>query len=111
MWNTPSKEQLANIPDLYKTEDIALDDKVIFAHFFVGSCDWFMAEFNQKDVFFGFAILNGDLDMAEWGYISFDELKSIKIQGWLEVEFDCYWEPRPAREVNLIQQVRKKFFP
>ena len=59
----------------------------IHLHFFISDCDWYIAEYDGDDLFWGFAILNGDLLNAEWGYISFAELKSIKINGWLEV--DC----------------------
>ena len=71
MWNVPTKERLAEIPKLYETEHIALQDKLIHLHFFLGGCDWFIAEHDGGDLFWGFAVLNGDLHMAEWGYISF----------------------------------------
>ena len=82
MWNIPSKERLAKIPKLYETEHIPLREKLIHLHFFIGGCDWFIAEFDGKDLFWGFAILNNDYQMAEWGYVSFSELKSIKLNGW-----------------------------
>lgn len=53
---------------------------------------------------FGFCILNGDLEMAEWGYVGFGELKSIKIQGIYEVEFNPTWVPTPAGKVELIRR-------
>ncbi len=40
----------------------------------------------MKIFFFGYAILNGDIQNAEWGYISFSELKEIKVDDWYEVE-------------------------
>ena len=86
MWNEPSKERLAKIPKLYETEETPLQEKLIHLHFFIGACDWFIAEFDGEDVFWGFAILNQDYEMAEWGYFSFNELKSINING---IEIDC----------------------
>ena len=71
MWNIPSKEQLAKIPKLYQTEGVLLKDKPIHLHFFLGGCDWYIAEFDGDDTFFGYAIINNDLENAEWGYISF----------------------------------------
>jgi hypothetical protein len=54
-------------------------------------------------VFWGFAILNGDYEMAEWGYVSFSELKSISVNG---IEIDCEveeaWRVRRAAEVDKI---------
>ena len=81
MWNTPTKQQLDRIPRLYETEHITAEDKMIFLHFFLGTCDWYIAEYDGGDLFFGFAILNSDYEMAEWGYISFAEMKSISVDG------------------------------
>ena len=105
MWNIPSQERLDRIPRLYETEDIPLRDKLIYLHFFIGACDWFISEYDGEDTFFGFAILNNDLRNAEWGYISFSELKSISIDG---IEIDCEielaWEIRKAFEVDKIRE-------
>jgi len=106
MWNEPTKERLSKIPKLYETENTPLKDKLIYLHFFIGGSDWFIAEYDGEDLFFGFAILNIDHQMAEWGYVSFSELKSIKINGWLEVdcELEEDWKIRPAKEVDLIRR-------
>jgi len=105
MWNVPTKERLAKIPKLYETEHTPLKDKIVYLHFFIGGCDWYIAEFDGKDLFFGFAVLNNDLEMAEWGYVSFSELKSIKVQGWLEVdcELEEHWKVRKASEIETIR--------
>ena len=60
MWNTPSQEQLDRIPRLYETENVPTEDKLIYLNFFIGGCDWYMAEYDGDDLFFGFAILNND---------------------------------------------------
>jgi hypothetical protein len=44
MWNTPTKQELAKLPKLYETEHIGTADKQIFLHFFMGGCDWYIAE-------------------------------------------------------------------
>jgi hypothetical protein len=103
MFNTPTKAQLANIPPLYSTDRVPTRNKIIHAHFFLGDCDWFIAEI-REDLMFGFCILNGDYEMAEWGLVSLEELMSIKTIDGLEVEFDTHWVPRPAREVELIRR-------
>ena len=107
MWNTPTPDQLASIPKLYETEHVPLEDKIIQCHFFLGNCDWYICEYDGDEIFWGFTILNGNLLNAEWGYISFSELQSIKIQCWLEIDFDCFWSPRPAREVKNIQKAHR----
>jgi len=104
MKNTPTEVQLATISGLYESESIPTEDKIIHCHFQIGNCHWFIVEFDQVDTMFGFCILNGDLEMAEWGYIGFGELKSIKIQDIYEVAFDINWVPTPAGEVELIRK-------
>ena len=89
MWNEPTKNRLAKIPKLYETEKLNLKEKLIYLHFFIGGCDWYAAEFDGKDMFWGYAILNNDFEMAEWGYFSLSELKSININN---IEVDCEFE-------------------
>ena len=101
MWAKPSKGQLAKIPKLYATEDIPAKDKKIYLHFFMGGSDWYIAEYDGKDTFFGFAILNGDMQNAEWGYVSFQELKSVKYK-FVEVDTDKHWTIRKAGEIDKI---------
>ena len=105
MWNIPSKKRLKKIPRLYETEQIPLREKLIYLHFFIGGCDWYIAEFDGKDTFFGFAILNNDHEMAEWGYVSLRELKEITIQGWLEVDCETEenWKVRKASDIEKIR--------
>lgn len=104
MWNVPSKQRLNKIPNLYQTDNVPLKETQIHLHFFIGGCDWFVAEYDRNDLFFGYAILNNDIDNAEWGYISFRELKSLKVR---ELEIDCEleenWPVRKASEINKIR--------
>jgi len=108
MWNTPTKERLAKIPKLYETEETPLEDKLIHLHFFIGGCDWYIAERSDDGLFWGFACLNGDLQNAEWGYISFTELQSLSV-GPLEIdcELEEFWRIKPAREIELIRKAMK----
>jgi hypothetical protein len=103
MWNEPTQERLAKIPRLYETENQAAKDKLIYLHFFIGGCDWYVSEYDGEDLFFGYAILNGDTEMAEWGYVSFRELRSLKIRPGFEVECDAFWKVRKASEVDKIR--------
>jgi hypothetical protein len=107
MWNTPSPERLQKIPRLYETENIPLKDKKIYLHFFIGGCDWYICEFDGEDLFFGFCILNSDYQNAEWGYVSFLELKSIRIDGCLEI--DCvreeYFQVQKASDIEIISMI------
>ena len=106
MWNTPTEDRLSRIPKLYETEHVPLQEKLIHLHFFIGSCDWYIAEYDGEDIFWGFAILNHDFQNAEWGYISLSELKSIKVDGWLEIdcELEELWCVRKASEIEKIRK-------
>jgi len=106
MWNEPTKAVLATVPRLYETEDTPIEAKLIHLHFFIGGCDWYIAEYDGDDLCFGFAILNNDLEMAEWGYVSLTELRSIRVQGWLEVDNDLHWKTCPAIEVDNIREAQ-----
>lgn len=103
MWNEPTKERLSRIPKLYETENIELKEKLIYQHFFIGGCDWYIAEYDGQDLFWGYAILNCDFEMAEWGYISFKELKELSIGG---IEVDCeledFFPVQKASDINRI---------
>jgi len=105
MWNVPPKERLSKIPKLYETENVPLQEKLVYLHFFIGSADWFTMEFDGKDTFFGFACL-GDIQNAEFGYFSFSELKSIKVQGWIEIDCELqeYFPVRKAKHIELISK-------
>ena len=102
MWNEPSTETLGRIPELYSTEATKWQEKYIYEHFFIFDSDWFIAEYCPRDrLFFGYAILNGDLQNSEWGYAAFDELRAVKHLG-VEIDRDLYWKVRKASEVEKI---------
>lgn len=106
MWNEPTKERLAKLPRLYETENVALSDKSIWLHFFIQGTDIYIAEFDGDDLMWGFTILEGDMQNAEWGYVSFSELKLLKVHGWLEVdcELEEFWEVKKASEIAKIRE-------
>ena len=102
MWNKPNDSELAKIPAFYSSENVPLKDKVIWIHLFLGGCDWYAAEYSPEEkCFFGFAILNSDYEMAEWGYFSLEELASLKYS-YAEVDRDLYWKPKKACEIDKI---------
>ena len=106
MWNVPSKERLERIPRLYETENISCKDKLIHLHFFISGCDWYVAEYDGEELFFGYAIL-WDHRYAEWGYFSLAEMKDIKIDGWLEIDCETEesWTVRKASEIENIKNI------
>lgn len=97
-------EDLREIPELYGTDKTPDLEKVIYMHFFIGGSDWYAAEYSQGDrLFFGYAILNGDLQNSEWGYFSLDEMQRIHFRG-IEIDRDLHWDVRKAREVDKIAE-------
>ena len=103
MWNKPTEKQLNKLPAFYSTEETPLKEKMIHMHFFIGGCDWYAAEYDPKEqIFFGFAILNSDYEMAEWGYFSLKELCELKVK-FLEVDRDLYFTPKKAAEIEKIR--------
>jgi len=104
MWNKPPKEELAKIPAFYLTEEVPLKEKMIHMHFFIGGCDWYAAEYSpEEELFFGFAILNSDLQNAEWGYFSLQELCDLKVK-FLEVDRDLHFRPCKAIQIDKIRE-------
>lgn len=91
---------IKRMPETYGTENQKADDKIVYLHYFYGQSDWYIVEKDKEEEqlqAYGYAILNGDTEMAEWGYISIEELKSIgpdfskrRLSG---IELDFYFEP------------------
>ena len=107
MWNKPTEKQLSRIPAFYLTENISLKEKMIYMHFFLGGCDWYAAEYSpEEQLFFGFAILNNDYEMAEWGYFSLKELCEIKVS-FVEVDRDLHFEPTKAKDIENIRKAQR----
>lgn len=102
MWNKPTNKDLDNLPRPYATESIPLKEKVIQMHFFIGGCDFFATEYDpESQTFFGFVILNNDLEMAEWGNFSLKELTELKVS-FVEVDRDLHWTPTQAQNIPTI---------
>ena len=105
MYNEPKEQELQKLPALYSTEEIPLGDKIIHMHFFIGNCDWYIAEYEPNDrLFFGYALLGDDYQNAEWGYISFDELRTVRTPRGFEIDRDLHWKLQKARDIDRIRK-------
>jgi len=62
------KTRLEECPKIKETDNLK-EHPAIF-HYFYGTTDIFICEYDRKEDMFGFAILNGDLDNSEWGYFN-----------------------------------------
>jgi hypothetical protein len=68
--------QTSNIPNLYETDKIPLEKKIIYQKWDLKQLKfyWLIAELDKKEnLAFGYANLNDDV-FAEWGYISIQEI-------------------------------------
>ncbi len=108
MWNEPSLDELKKLPKLYETEDQPLSAKIVHEHFFLAGCDWWICEFDGEDLFFGYAVLNGDEQNGEWGYVSFRELKELRLPHGFEVDRDLHWQPKTAGDIPQIKTYEKE---
>ena len=100
MWNKPTEKQLAKLPKLYATENVSTKNKLIHMHFFMSGSDWYIAEYDPKErIFFGYAVLNGDWEMAEWGYTSYDELLNLK-KDYVQVDRDLHWKIKKFKDIK-----------
>jgi len=77
------------MPQVYG-QDGKGDDAIIYLHYFRGGSDWYITEKDSdpdgegQTQAFGYAILNGDKEMAEMGYIIVELVKA-------GVELDLHW--------------------
>lgn len=93
------------IPDLYKTDGVPFEKKVIYQKWELPHVGfyWLIAEADKEgSLAFGYANLNDDT-FAEWGYISLDELTENKVT-------KCHsWQPCSFEEAQKkMQQYRRE---
>jgi hypothetical protein len=86
------------MPKTYE-QDGKGDEAVAYLHYFKNGSDWYITEKDmygddQQHQAFGFAILNGDIEMAEKGYISIVELLEN------QVELDLYFTPTSIKVIK-----------
>lgn len=88
---------LESMPRTFQTDGQG-DAAVIHLHYFHGASHWYITELDSEGgraQAFGFVVLNGDMQNAEAGYISIDELVL------LAVELDLYWTKRTLGALKL----------
>ena len=114
MTSEPPQALLDQLPRLYQTEKTEIEETIIRAHFFIGACDWWVAEFDGEDLFFGYVNL-GDPINAEWGYFKLSALRATQIMADLrdaktgqvlgkipvEVEWDQYWKTKAFKDIKI----------
>ena len=102
MINAPTAEQLSLLPGLYETEHIPQEEKIVHLHFTIDQNHWWAIEWDGKDTFFGFVLLYGCSQYAEFGYFRLSELREIKVVGTYEVVNDPFWTPQAVQDIAMI---------
>jgi hypothetical protein len=73
-------------------------------HYFYSGTDMYFCEYDREHgIMFGFVILNGDLQNAEWGYIDLAEIITIPV-----MNIDYHFEEQSI-EAALYRQYPKHF--
>lgn len=99
MWNKLTKKQIELIPKLGSQDGIK--DPKVYAKFFLGGWTWYITEM-EGDTMFGF-VVSPMMPEGELGYISYNELLSLKAQGWLEVDREIHQvNPREPKRLSII---------
>ncbi|WP_243088938.1 DUF2958 domain-containing protein [Streptomyces sp. 891-h] len=95
----PRKRDVKEIPGIRETQAIPFKEKTVYLHYFVGGCDWYVAEFDRNShEAFGFACVH----VGEWGYFGLPELEKVKVRGLFPVERDLSFRPMRAGDIHKI---------
>jgi hypothetical protein len=118
---TPPKKVTSRIPALGATDGIPAEEKVIHAHFFSPGTDLYVAELSEREedghvIAFGYSVLAGHPEGAEWGYTDLTEMEAVNVrtaQGLSVVaERDCHWSPQPFSGLGAAEhQAEEKATP
>jgi len=88
------------IPEFYSSEDVDLEEKMLYAKFFLPDANWtwYILEYDKESNSF-FALVDG-LDV-ELGYVSLEELEQVRGHMGLHVERDLYFTPVKYKELKI----------
>lgn len=73
---TSLSERIAAMPQTYEQDGLGLQ-ATVWLHYFLNGSDWYISEKDGEGGVlqaYGYAILNGDEEWAEMGYISIEEI-------------------------------------
>lgn len=75
-----------------------------FIHYYIGSSDWYVSEVDEDNMSFGFAIVNGDTQNAEYGYIDLNEVTTLTLNGFTQTELDIYNDDGISMEHAIVEK-------
>ena len=94
-----TKELETMIPAMYSDENTKLEEKMIYAKFYIHNWTWWILEYNKEERLF-FAYVQGLEN--ELGYVSLEELENLEVNG-LKVERDLYFTPRKYKDIEELK--------
>jgi hypothetical protein len=93
-----TKSMISSIPPLYATEHIPAAQKMIYAHYFIASCDWYVAELDPST---GDAFGYADLGCGEWGSFNLVELESLLVHKFMVIDRELDFTPISAADIGI----------
>jgi hypothetical protein len=102
IWNMASKNQLDKIPPLY-SQDGKRDKTKVYMKLFTPNMTYYVTEFDKKTGdMYGYVQNEGDLEMSEWGYTNYNELKTeiAKSKGLTYLDRDIHFKPTTIGELK-----------
>jgi len=111
------KKTADTVRQLYDTKgEVINDDKThpCLLHYFNPTSDWYISELHKDGSAFGYTVLNGDTENAEWGYIDIEELFSAheelqKRNPFFNLELDLYIAEGATIEYMVHKRYRDLF--
>lgn len=80
------------------------DLAIVWMHYFYAGSDWFIIHWEEDELYFGYAILNGDDQMSELGMVSRGDLTEDG-----RIELDFFWKPVPLSVA--LHKHNSRYFP
>ena len=96
-----TKEIARKLPELYANDSKPSAEIKVPLKLFnpCGAATWYVTEMNpETGMMFGWADLGFGPGCAELGYISFNELKEIRLPFGLKIERDRHWDENTTLE-------------
>ncbi|WP_122893898.1 DUF2958 domain-containing protein [Arcobacter peruensis] len=90
------------IPNLYETENIKVDEKIVYVKYFTPDANWtwYVTEYSKTEkIFFGY--VNGNY--PEWGYFALEELEQVTGPLGLKIERDLHFEPTKFKDIKELK--------
>lgn len=87
------------LPKLYETEGVELEEKVAYVKYFSPwmGWEWYGVEYDPEEKIF-FGLVKGF--EVEWGYFSLAEFEAINEEkGFAFIERDLYFEPTKIKDI------------